>query len=217
MKLRTVLELQEYLDHELAWRVREIDYTKTAVQRASGNAQLAVSRAGLALLYAHWEGFVKGASEALLNFVLNRRFKYRQLRPCFIAHGLAVHLDVLETSHKHNRRLEAVQFVVEKLDEQANFPWKDVIRTQGNLSSEVFRSVVAAIAINPARYESRYNWIDKVLLARRNRIAHGERMEFSASEFPNLADETLILLRWFKNDIENSVATKAYLAERITT
>jgi hypothetical protein len=212
MILRTVLELQEYLDHDFAWRVREIDYTKTAVQRASGNAQMAVARAGLALLYAHWEGFVKGASEALLNFVLHRKFKYRQLRPCFMAHGLAMHLDVLVTTHKHHRRFETVQFVVEKLDEQAKFPWKDVIRTQGNLSSEVFRSVVAAIAIDPTRYESRYNWIDKVLLARRNRIAHGERLEFSASEFPSLADETLTLLRWFKNDIENSAATKAYLA-----
>jgi hypothetical protein len=212
MRLRTVLELQDYLDHELAWRVKEIDYTKTAIQRASGNAQSAIARAGLALLYAHWEGFVKGSSEALLNFVLQKRFKYRQLRPCFIAHGLAAHLDVLAASHKHHVRFETVQFVIEKLDEQATFPWKDVIRTQGNLSSEVFRSVVAAIAIDPARYESRYNWIDKVLLARRNRIAHGERMEFSASEFPSLADETLTLLRWFKTDIENSVATKAYLA-----
>jgi hypothetical protein len=72
--------------------------------------------------------------------------------------------------------------------------------------------VVAAIAVDPARYESRYNWMDKVLLARRNRIAHGERMEFSATEFPSLADETLTLLRWFKTDIENSVATRAYLA-----
>ncbi len=212
MKLRTELELQEYLDYELAWRIKEIDYTKTAVQRAKGNAQLAVARAGLALLYAHWEGFVKGASEALLNFVLHRRFKYSQLRPCFIAHGLAKHLDVLVDSHKHHRRFESIQFVVEQLEKQAVFPWKDVIRTQGNLSSEVFRSVVAAIAVDPAKYESRYNWIDKVLLARRNRIAHGERLEFLASEFPSLADETLTLLRWFKTDIENSVATKAYLA-----
>jgi hypothetical protein len=188
------------------------DYTKTAVQRATGSAQQAVARAGLALLYAHWEGFVKGSSEALLNFVLYKRFKFRQLRPCFIAHGLALHLDVLVASHKHHRRFESIKFMVEKLDEQAVFPWKDVIRTQGNLSSEVFRSVVAAIAIDPLKYESRYNWIDKVLLARRNRIAHGERMEFSASEFPSLADETLTLLRWFKTDIENSVATKAYLA-----
>jgi hypothetical protein len=212
MTLRTTLELQEYLDHDLAWRVQEIDYTKTAVQRASGNAQLAVARAGLALLYAHWEGFVKGAAEALLNFVLHKKFKYRQLQPCFIAHGLAMHLDVLVASNKHHIRLETVQFVVEKLNQQASFPWKDVIRTQGNLSSEVFQSVAAAIAIDPARYETRYNWIDKMLVARRNRIAHGERMEFSASEFPSLADETLTLLRWFKTDIENSAATKAYLA-----
>lgn len=212
MRLRTEMELQEYLDYELAWRLREIDYTKTAVRRASGNAQLAVARAGLALLYAHWEGFVKAASEALLNFVLHRRFKYRQLRPCFIAHGLAMHLDVLVESNKHHKRFDCMRFVVEKLDEQANFPWEDVIRTQGNLSSAVFQSIVAAIAIDPAKYQSRYNWIDKVLLERRNRIAHGERMEFSASEFPGLADETLTLLRWFKTDIENSVATKAYLA-----
>jgi MAE_28990/MAE_18760-like HEPN len=212
MRLRTVVDLQTYLDCDFAWRVREIDYTKTIVQRASGNAQITVARAGLALLYAHWEGFVKSASEALLNFVLYRKHKYRQLRPCFIAHGLGRHLDLLVESHKHHRRFESIQFVVEKLDEEAKFPWKDVIRTQGNLSSEVFQSVVAAIAIDPTKYESRYNWMDRVLLARRNRIAHGEQMEFSASEFPTLADDTLVLLRWFKTDIENSVAIKSYMA-----
>ncbi len=127
MTLRTVLELQEYLDQDLGWRLREIDYTKTAVRRASGNAQSAVARAGLALLYAHWEEFVKGASEAFLNFVLHRKCKYSQLRPCFMVHGLAKHLEVFETSRKHQRRIEVVQFLVEKLDEQAKFPCKDVI------------------------------------------------------------------------------------------
>ena len=56
MKLRTELDLQEHLDVALGWRIKEIDYTKTAVDRSSGDAQMAVAHAGLALLYAYWEG-----------------------------------------------------------------------------------------------------------------------------------------------------------------
>lgn len=212
MKLRTPLALQEYLDSEMGWRVKEISFTQTAVQRASGDAQSAIARAALALLYAHWEGFVKAASEGLLNFVFYKRLRFRELRPCFIAHGLAQHLDALADAHRSEKRYELVEFIASRLDKQAVFSWNGVVRTHGNLSSEVFKSIVSAVAIDPKRYEPRFNWIDRELLARRNRIAHGERVDFDPNDFSSFVNETLTLMRWFKTDVENCVATKGYLA-----
>lgn len=213
MKLRTVLQLQEYLDNEYAWRVKEIDYAQTAVRRASGSAQVTLTRAGVALLYAHWEGFVKCAAEALLNFIVCRSLKYKDLQSCFIAHGMAHHLELLSSSLKHNRRSESVQFILNNLDSRAKFPWANIISTHGNLSADVFNNIAAAIAIDSTKYEPRRNWIDKELLANRNKIAHGERLSIQPDQFPTLASETLTLLRWFKTDIENSIVLKTYLAK----
>jgi hypothetical protein len=212
VKLRTELDIQKFLDNEFAWRIKEIDYTQTAVKRASGNAQSTLTRAGVALLYAHWEGFVKRAAEAFLNFVRYRNLKYRELKVCFIAHGITHHLEILSSSQKHDRRNQVVQFVLNQLDEPARFAWRDVIRTQGNLSSHAFRNVAAAIGIDPTPYETRFNWIDQELLAKRNQVAHGDWLEVAPEHFPGLAAETITLLRWFKTDIENSIALKTYLA-----
>ncbi len=211
MKLRTELQLQEFLDGDLGWRIKEIDYTETAIRRATGSAQVALTRSGVALLYAHWEGFVKCSSEAFLNFVLSKNLKYKQLRPCFIAHGIAHQLELLSSSKRHDKRSEAITFIVKQLELPAKYSWQSIVRTEGNLNGDAFKNITAAIGLDSTKYETRFKWIDVELVARRNRIAHGERLEVAPSLFPTLSHETLKLLRWFKTDIENGAATKMYL------
>ena len=41
-------------------------------------------RAGVALLYAHWEGFTKEACQAYLEFVVKRKLKYGEMSDAFI-------------------------------------------------------------------------------------------------------------------------------------
>jgi len=53
--------------------------------------------------------------------------------------------------------------------------------------------------------------VDESLLKRRNRIAHGQYLEIEADAFDDLVEEVLELLRWFKTDLENALATQAYL------
>ena len=49
------------------------------------------------------------------------------------------------------------------------------------------------------------------VLNRRNKIAHGRYLELDVGPFGDLVDQILELLRWFKTDLENAVATKAYM------
>ncbi len=86
-KIRTRTAFQEFLDEEFAWRLKEIADVKYAIRIAERTSRRAIIRAGVPILYAHWEGFVKAASEALLNFINNQGLAYRSLKPCFIVFG----------------------------------------------------------------------------------------------------------------------------------
>lgn len=72
--MRTKAELQQCIDDDLIWRRRELFNIRAAIEDAQGNApkQAALLRAGVALLYAHWEGFVKRCGTHYLEFVSNQ-------------------------------------------------------------------------------------------------------------------------------------------------
>ena len=208
MKIRTESQLMDHLDWEFSWRLKEIDFLKKAVQRTSNSA---LRRAGIPLVYAHWEGFVKAAAEGMLCFVSLQRKQYRELALCFAVHGLAGDIDVLTESKKHHRRVTALNFLMNKMDERAGFGWKGRIATRGNLNFERFCGIAAAVGIDASRYDTRRNFVDQSLLRRRNEIAHGARLDLTVEGFRYVADEVLVLLRWFKTDLENSIARNSYL------
>jgi MAE_28990/MAE_18760-like HEPN len=213
VKLRSDTDVQTFLDAELAWRLKELHHTRELVRSGvAPQRQRMVLRAAIPLLYAHWEGFVKVAAEGLLNFVSNQRHRYRELRPCFVAHGIKLQLGHLTESKQHVLRSEAVRFVMAELDTVAAVPWKGIVSARSNLNSEVLADILAALGLSSAPYETRYKLIDESLVARRNKIAHGEWLELDQASCEGLIDEVLTLLRIFKTDVENCVATKSYLA-----
>ncbi|WP_334186597.1 MAE_28990/MAE_18760 family HEPN-like nuclease [Noviherbaspirillum sp.] len=55
-------------------------------------------------------------------------------------------------------------------------------------------------------------FIDVILLKRRNSIAHGEEAIVTIDEIDGLVDGTTSLMRAFKNEVENKIYQKAYLA-----
>ena len=212
MKFRTDLELQEYLDKEFAWRLQEIDLLKTTVRRASNGYCRMLVRAGIPLVYAHWEGFVKAGAEAMLCFVSLSGKTYRELVPCFAVHGLVNEIDSLTRSKKEHLRVAALEFVMSKMDEAAHFRWRGRASAGGNLNYERFCGIAAQVGIDVSRYETRSKFVDKSLLQRRNEIAHGDWVDLTVDGFADVADGVLLLLRWFKTDLEDSIARKSYLA-----
>src|ERR1700691_4746285 len=105
-KIRTVTQLQEALDTEMGWGIKEISAFKLATKTDEGNRKAYV-RAGVALVYAHWEGFIKSASEAYLNFVDNQGHMYRDLKSCFAIFGLKGKLSLLTGSRQAKPSIEA--------------------------------------------------------------------------------------------------------------
>ncbi len=210
MNIRSAYEMQDFMDKEHSWRIKEISTLKSEV-RSSGHLKTeTVIRASIPLLYAHWEGFIKNGSEAYLNYVTNQRLKYDELKPCFMIHGVKRRLNELTQSNQTKKNIDIIRFLMDETDTRATLSYRGIIDTESNLDSRVFENIASSIGIDTSQYETKYNFIDKSLLDRRNRIAHGEYLDVNQNDFLVLSDELLEILRQFKNDIENSTALDKY-------
>jgi hypothetical protein len=208
-KIKTLNQLQIMLDKEFAWRLKEIADLKFVVKKSEGLRQSTAIRAGIPLLYAHWEGFVKNSATYYLDFVNGQNLKYEQLKSCFVVFGVKKQLNDLINSKTSEISITTLDFLRNELCNKAKLKIDSAIRTESNLSSKVFSNITTSIGLDTSQYESRYNLIDESLLNRRNHIAHGEYLDVEANAFSDLADEILVLLRMFKTDIENA-ATLGY-------
>jgi hypothetical protein len=211
-KIRTANMLQDALDGDFAWRLKEIDDLRKQVRIAESARKRSLIRAGVAILYAHWEGFVKNGADSYVNYLSCQRVPYRNLKHCFIALGLRTHLANLTETRSVRYGTEAIAFVLEELDKPARLPMQEAVTAESNLSSKVFENIAGWIGVSTDKYKTKFNFIDESLLKRRNRIAHGEFLIVDSQGFDSLVGETIELLRWFKSDLENALAINAHLA-----
>jgi hypothetical protein len=208
-KIRTVTQLQEALDAEMGWRIKEISAFKLASKTEEGGRKVFV-RAGVALVYAHWEGFIKAASEAYLDFVDNQGHMYRELKSCFAVFGLKGKLALLSDSRQAKPNIEAFDFVLGELDKPARMRISSAIDTESNLTSKVFANIATSLDIATTGYETKFNLIDESLVRRRNKVAHGDYLDLGAADFRSLADEILQMMRDYKTDLQNAASMAAY-------
>jgi len=209
-KIRTVSDAQALLDTDFAWRLQEVSDVKTSIKSA-GPRNRTLIRAGVALLYAHWEGFIKRSSQIYLEYVASQRLKYRELKPCFAVFGLKAQLNFITGSRKHSKSARIIEFLLTEMDSRAVLLYEDSIDTESNLSSVVFQGIAESLGINYRPYETKNNLIDKSLLDRRNKIAHGEFLDIVADDYAKSSDEVVSLMRQYKDDIENALVLKSYL------
>lgn len=209
-KIRTIDQLQNILDSEFSWRLKEIANLKIVVRTSENLNKKTAVRAAIPLLYGHWEGFVKNASTYYLEFVNGQSLTYRELKSCFVVFGVKRKINDLVSSKNSNASISTLEFLRDELDERAKLKIDSAIRTEFNLSSKVFANIANSIGISTQAYESRYHLIDESLLNRRNHIAHGEYLDVDSEGFRELADEILFLLRSYKTDIENAVSLENY-------
>lgn len=213
-KIRSLTQLQDSLDKGYGWRLKEIADLKTTVKGRFFLGQSTIIRAGVPLLYAHWEGFIKQTSQDYLNYVSCQRMTYGDLASCFVVFGAKKHLGSITGSKKAIINIEAVDFFRRCAFERADLILSSAIDTKSNLNSEIFENIALSIGVPVGSYDAYYNLIDESLLARRNKIAHGEYLDLDADDFRGLADEILKLLRMFKTDIENLASMSAFKAVR---
>jgi hypothetical protein len=213
-KVRTVSDLVDALDSDLAWRKKELTYLKTAIERQTGKfgPQNCFIRSAVALLYAHWEGFLKSGSESYLQFVHSQRLTYSSLKPNFVAIGLKGKLSVITNASRATAYVSATKFLMTQLDQKCSLNWKSAISTKSNLSSKVLRDIIELLGLDYSEFETEEKLIDYKLLNNRNAIAHGEYLDLDADDLLFLAKRVVELMEHFKTQIENSAVQRLYAA-----
>lgn len=215
-RVRTLDQLQGALDAEFSWRLKEIADLKLAVKQGKNLTERTLIRAGVTLLYAHWEGFVKSAALTYISYVNDQGRRYQELETCFVILGLKKYLNELSQTKKTKLSVAALEFIRDCLGNRAKLQIDSGIDTESNLKSEVFSNIALGIGISIAAYESRFKLMDESLLKRRNKIAHGEFLDLTADSWRELADEILSLMRQFKTDIENAASLSKFVRSDTT-
>ena len=212
MAIRTTEQFIDRVAQERAWRIKELSALKSMLETShlSPSRQTVLNKSCVALLYAHWEGFVKKSGNYFLEYVAMQRMQLKELKPCFISLILKSKIDAACDSKKYSVFGDIAGYLVSSQESRIAVPYKNIIDTQSNLSSSVLREILACLGLDYSGFEPKQKLIDSKLVNRRNYIAHGEDVEINTDDVKEMFVEVLSLMDDFRTLIENSVVLASY-------
>lgn len=213
MKVRSAYELDGVLDNDLAWRKREFTTIKFLIAKSRNHEKIVLIRAGIALMYSHWEGHVKKASQAYLCYLNSQAHNYSDLQENFIQLSLGEKFSQGFSIKKYESQKNIFKYLTGELQEAFSLDEKTVIDTESNLKYPVLFNIMNQLGLDIREFELKEHFIDTILLNYRNKIAHGERLNERELEeaYVELEDELLNLIILYQNLIRNAVTSKSYL------
>ncbi len=212
MSIRTLEDLSDKLAQDLAWRKRELAEIKSLVEAkkdVSDQRHKVLVRSAVCILYSHWEGFVKLAANAYVEYVRLKKLTYQDISTNFLALAMKEKLKEAKETNKPSLYIPVCQFLISELNERCSLP-KDPISTASNLNSEILKEIADILGIDFSPYLTKSKLIDEKLLKTRNKIAHGEYSGVDRNEYIELHQETINLLDLFKNQIENAAIEERF-------
>lgn len=217
MPIRTYDDLAAHLASEFKWRTDEITAMSLAILNAgTAGERQAMLRGALALLYAHWEGFIRDGAEVYLEFVhyqlRQRRHLVSELSLPFL--GLAM-AEMCPTDPSQRRWFVCAQladFLQASASERAVIPRDGIVDTESNLKYAVLERILRTLGLEVAPYELKRQIIDHSLLKARNEVAHGEYLYVESIDYDNMRDQIVPLLQLFKDQVLNAAAQQAHCA-----
>jgi hypothetical protein len=213
-KIRTTEQFIDFISNDISWRIKELAIIYSIVRTSPANTlkSSTMIRSGVTVLYAHWEGFIKSASTAYLEFISRQDLSYKDLIICFRAISIREKIKIASFANtlKSEVLLEATDFLLNHQEDKCYLKWDKLINTQSNLNSSVLKEIIFSIGLDYTQFATKEKLIDNVLLHYRNNIAHGRGFYPSIEEFSDLYNEILILITIFRNNIENAAILENY-------
>ena len=213
IKIKTVEKLEGLLIQDLAWRKKEMLSLKILVEKDEVNEPILL-RAGIALLCAHFEGFIKRASNCYIGYVAEQKQLYTDLKENFSALKMEKEFESCAKSDKHSVHKKLLlmhdSLASKKFSEKYNED-KPFISTHSNPSSTELKEILDTIGIESDIFETKATYIDSSLLAKRHHVVHGDRSELDKDDFLTTFDIIIKLIDDYKDLIIESADKKEYL------
>lgn len=214
MSVRTVGELGDRLDEGIGWRRIELQALKSAIseaERKSSGSPLsrALARSGVALLYAHWEGYIKDSCTAYVDFIARRRLRCGELNDGLLRTVLESLAKRMATGDE-----EAREFLFDAIrrpdTSRARIPKSSMVETKSNLRFQVLAEILLKIGLSSDDFATKDKLIDVTLCDSRNSIAHGRDYFPSPEDFPELMDEVIGMMEQVRDLILSAARLNAY-------
>ncbi|MCI2421828.1 MAE_28990/MAE_18760 family HEPN-like nuclease [Saccharopolyspora sp. K220] len=204
-------DLEDQLDEDFAWRRAEMHSLLSQVRASTpGPAQRCLCRAGVALLYAHWEGYTKLALARYLKFVSRRKLQASELSPNFLARAVEHSMRRGTGKTETEVAIERIKWIIENEKCRPHIPNNEEIDTKSNLNSEVCKDLFISLGLDFSPLATKVNLIDYELLRSRNKIAHGEYVAIDNKDYIALHDDVLEIMDTVRRLVSTAASQKLY-------
>lgn len=220
MKIKTIEKLEDKIDQDFSWRKFELLKLKLAIKNNStviGKETLI--RTGIALLCAHWEGFIRNVANYYVIYICHQKLSNVLLTENFFA--LMLKKDIINTgkSPKNSVHVSLLEKIEEKKNSIFFIKYNDsngnrIINTDSNLNYELFVEILKSINIENV-YTTKENYIDSEMLKIRNEIVHGERIKLDSYDFDVTYEQVINIMEDFKEQVVSAAECKIYLKSTV--
>jgi hypothetical protein len=209
MKALTASDLQSILDSELVWRRKEISSLITLTKTVPEAARVALVRAAVPLLYAHWEGFGRECIVRYLEFVSYRRIKFKNLVPSFLyLSSLGSLTGIGEKSAREG--IAAIDGFIARGEATNKDAFRKRVTTKSNLRSEVLEELLTICGLSATEFEEHADFIDREICDSRNEIAHGSGAAPGLNIFIQRRDRAFAIMAQLQATVTNAAAMQGY-------
>jgi hypothetical protein len=210
-QVRTPDDFSAAITSDLTWRIREISDFRAAVRRMDAAYRPSVLRAGVPLIYAHWEGHVVFVARAYVDFLATRRPTYGTLQSSFRLNEFYGEFRRLsQTELNYQQQINLIKRIASSGTAQFRRVNPEIVSSGSNLKSDILSDLCSYLSIDVNRFSDDFEFIDKILVHRRNNIAHGQFMNVEESTLIDMSDRVIKIMRMFNNAVDNDVILGAY-------
>lgn len=216
MKIKSVEKLQEVIDADVAWRKKELIEIRMLIH-ITGNPVLI--RSGVALLCAHFEGFIKQASNYYVVFVSYQKKFNKELKTNFIALHLKQKLLECSNSEKTSVHMRFADHFITMINSTFFIKYtgdNPIISTHSTPSSKVFEEIVTSLGLDFSSFETKKKYIDTDLLSNRHKIVHGEKFVIDTKDFDETFRNIMWIIEKYKDIVLDAACKKQYLKVQVS-
>jgi hypothetical protein len=211
MNVATLEALSGVLTRDMNWRIREISDLKHSIRVGPAQLRQSTMRAAIPIFYAHWEGHVRVCATGYVSHIALKRLEFKQILRSYMIANLRGEFDRL--SGQPLSKMQQIA-LIEKIfaTEIDHFRSRSdyLVDTRSNLSYGTLCEILTVLGLEASSFEADELFIDKILLHKRNNIAHGQSITLADDELEDIAGRTIGIMRTFRNLVENAALVGAY-------